>query len=340
VVLAVRSNTACTPRQSIFRSDLEGLSPSPYSSPTSRSLGGGRFRPDSKSPDSASRYLSIYHTPCNSRFVRQGSWNSALSAIGFTQSTHQKNHSLRRLHPEDDMPQILQHSPTMWIIQLSRYQPLPHLYIILQRSLVDLLTADSELRAARREYRHPRVLVPPRVVETRRQVDGAGTSRHAVEYWCRCLVHQLIPDLACDVAVDALRVPLVAARIPVAAEVDIAIRSHSVEVEEAHGDDVVVQWGVDMPRLEKALAVGVEEGHDRGNFAVVVVDNVGEVGHCFMAFVHRRYEGVGSEVRTGGVDDVDGSLPAAWIGSALCDGGKFGVACILREFLCNPRHVC
>jgi hypothetical protein len=228
----------------------------------------------------------------------------------------------------------------MSIVQLSPYQPLPHLYIILQRPLVDLLTADSELRAARREYRHLRVLVPPGVVETRRQVDGAWTSRYAVECRRRCLAHQLIPDLARDVAVDARCVPVVAPRAPVAAEVDIAICPYSVEVEEAHGDDVVVQWGVDVPSLEEALAVGVEEGHDRGNFAVVVVDDVGEVGHGFVAFVHRRYEGVGSAVRTGGVDDVDGSLPAAWIGLAICDVREFTVARILREFLCNPRHVC
>ena len=107
---------------------------------------------------------------------------------------------------------------------------------------------------------------------------------------------------------------LVAPRVPVAAKVDIASLSDEIEIEQAHGDDVIVQRGIDMPCLEEALAVGMEEGDDRGDCAVIVVNDVSEIGHCFVTFVHRRYEGVGSKDLIRGVDGIDGSLPAAWNG--------------------------
>ena len=62
-----------------------------------------------------------------------------------------------------------------------------------------------------------------------------------------------------------------------------------------------------MPGGEEAGAVRVDEGEGRWKVGVVV-DDVGEVGHGFSAFVHGGCEGGG--VGGGRVDGVDGRLPA------------------------------
>ena len=50
------------------------------------------------------------------------------------------------------------------------------------------------------------------------------------------------------------------------------------------GVDVGVERGVGVPGGEEARAVGVEECEGLGERGVVVY-YVGEVGHCFVAFV-------------------------------------------------------
>ena len=82
------------------------------------------------------------------------------------------------------------------------------------------------------------------------------------------------------------------------------------DLEGAQRVDVVVERGVGVPGGEEAGAVGVDEGEGGGE-VVVVVDEVGEVGHGFAAFVHGGREGggcVGGRGRR--VDGVDGCLPA------------------------------
>lgn len=72
-----------------------------------------------------------------------------------------------------------------------------------------------------------------------------------------------------------------------------------------------------MPGGGEAVAVGVEEDYGGGE-VVVVVDDVGKVGHCFVAFVDRDGEGEGViEGGGGGVDGVDGSLPAVLLVRSL-----------------------
>ena len=64
-----------------------------------------------------------------------------------------------------------------------------------------------------------------------------------------------------------------------------------------------------MPGGEEAGEVGMYECH-RGGEGGVIIDDEGQVGHGFVAFVHGRGKcGVGK--RGGGwVDDVDCTLPA------------------------------
>ena len=99
-----------------------------------------------------------------------------------------------------------------------------------------------------------------------------------------------------------------APRVPVAAEIDVAVLLHKGDLERSEGVDVVVERGVGVPGREEARAVGVEEDEGGGEVGVVV-DDVGEVGHGFSALVHwgceGRVRGVG-----GRVDRIDCCLPA------------------------------
>ena len=70
-----------------------------------------------------------------------------------------------------------------------------------------------------------------------------------------------------------------------------------------------MERGVGVPGGEEAGAVGVDEG-EGGREVGVVVDDVGEVGHGFPAFVHGGREGRVVDGVGGGVDGVDGCLPA------------------------------
>ena len=67
-----------------------------------------------------------------------------------------------------------------------------------------------------------------------------------------------------------------------------------------------------MPRLKKALSMGMKKGDHGRKRGVVVVDNVCQVSHRFMALVDRCGEfakgGIGC---VGGIDDVDRTLPTA-----------------------------
>ena len=53
------------------------------------------------------------------------------------------------------------------------------------------------------------------------------------------------PDLIGDMLVEA--VGTLAAGIPIAAQVDVAVSLNEVELEIAHGDDVVVEWRIHVP---------------------------------------------------------------------------------------------
>ena len=68
-----------------------------------------------------------------------------------------------------------------------------------------------------------------------------------------------------------------------------------------------MQRSVNVPGLEEPPAMGVKEGDDRGQGSVVVVDDVGQVRHSLVAFIHWRRQSLGRGV--GGVDDVYGTLP-------------------------------
>ena len=178
------------------------------------------------------------------------------------------------------MPQILKHPPAPRIIQLRVDQPLPHADVIPNRPRKYRVPRHRKLRTTRRPHRD---LVVVRLVEDRcicRQ--RTRPSRPRVEQRGRCIAHDARPGVAGDVGVGAAAVR--AAGVPVAAEIDVAGAGDGVEAEELEGVDVGVEGRVGVPGGEEAGAVGVDEG-DGGGEVWVVVDDVGEVGHGFFAFV-------------------------------------------------------
>lgn len=110
-----------------------------------------------------------------------------------------------------------------------------------------------------------------------------------------------------------------ASRIPVAAEINVAVFLYEGYPQRSQGGDVVVEGGVRVPGGEEARAVGMQEG-EGGRQVGVVVDYVGEVGHGFPAFVHWRCQGGGVRGIGGGVDGVDCCLPAVLFVSGV--GGR------------------
>lgn len=97
-----------------------------------------------------------------------------------------------------------------------------------------------------------------------------------------------------------------------------------IEAHMLHGAGIVVQWVIDVPGLPEAIAVGMEECNDLGNLCMVMIDDVGEVGHSFVALVDRRAQGVCSAHRAGMVDVVYRVLPAEnsrirFIATSICD---------------------
>lgn len=203
---------------------------------------------------------------------------------------------------ENHMPQELHHAPTRRIVLVGIDNPLPESDIVLARPLEDLLARHGELSTARGAdfFRFRQKLLLGHCCP------GRGSRR--VQRRSTRPVEDLRPDLLSDVAVETVGGP--AARVPVAAKVDVAVALNEIELESAHGCYVIVERGVDVPGHEEAGAVGMEEG-DGGGEGVVVVDQVGEVGHGLVAFVQRGGELLGvCDGCFGGVDGVDCALPA------------------------------
>lgn len=169
------------------------------------------------------------------------------------------------LHAENDMPQELHHPSGHGIIQLGVDYPLPELDIVLARSLQHLAPRDRKLRTARRAnlFRLAHVLVHWGFLLIRR---GSVQWRRA-----RAL-KDIPPDLLGDMYVEP--VGFLAAGVPVAAEIDVAVFLDKVGSQHAHCVDVVVERGVVVPCQEEAVAMGVEKDNCRGE-GVVVVNYVG-----------------------------------------------------------------
>lgn len=173
------------------------------------------------------------------------------------------------------MPQELHNPPRRSVSKLRVDNPLPELDIILNRTPLNLISRDSELRAACGTDLG-------RLAKIHLAGELLLRGRGSIQGRCTRAVEDIQPDLVGDMTIEAMGVP--AAGIPIAAKVDIAVLLDEIGPETAHGYDVIVEWRIDVPCHEEACAMSVEKGDGRGEI-VVGVDYVREVGHGFMAFV-------------------------------------------------------
>jgi len=182
------------------------------------------------------------------------------------------------------MPQMLHDPPAPIIVLLRLDEPLPKPLILRHRSRANLLPRDSKLTAARRPNRSRHVVV----------------SKH------------IPPDVGHRMFGMTVFFPRLAKRLDLvgasghedAAQVGVAIALYEADVQRLEGGYVVVGLGVRMPGFRVAVLVAVQED-DRLGEGGVVRNDVGQVGHCFAAFVDGRVQG-----RVGVVDRVDGAFPA------------------------------
>ena len=185
------------------------------------------------------------------------------------------NNSLDRMHAKHDRPQELHHAPALRIALPRLHDPVAERDIIRPWALTDPLPAHCELRAARGgDFLAAGDVV--RLFVLRRRKKGR---------WRRHVGENLAPDLRRDVFVRPVRGQ--AAGVPVAAEIHVAVLLHEGDLQGVQRGDVGVQGRVGVPGGEEAGGVGVQEREGAGERGVVV-DDVGEVGHAFVAFVEGR----------------------------------------------------
>lgn len=93
-----------------------------------------------------------------------------------------------------------------------------------------------------------------------------------------------MPDLGRDMLIDPMR--LLAPWIPIAPQIYITVRLYVRELQCTQSIHIIVEGCVGMPGGQEACPVGVDE-NECGRKRVVVVDDITEIGHGFVTFVHR-----------------------------------------------------
>lgn len=142
------------------------------------------------------------------------------------------------VHAENHMPQELHHPSRRGVAQFRVDNPLAEFDVI-------LTGPELHLRATKRELRTARGANLVRFAQVALVVGLCLVRRRSVEGWSGGAVEDVPPDLIGDVGVVA--VGFLAAGVPVAAEVDVAVLLDEIELEHAHCGDVVVERSVDMP---------------------------------------------------------------------------------------------
>lgn len=208
--------------------------------------------------------------------------------------------TIHRFHSKDHMPQELHDPPRHGVVQVRLDHPLPELDVVVARPSVHLALRHGELSAACGSDLCGLAHV---FASGQLLLKGGG----AVEWRGAGALEDIPPDLLGHVGVEPMS--FAAAGIPVTAKVDVAIPFDKVGLKHAHGVDIVVERSVGVPRHVEPGPVGMKED-DGGGESVVMVNDIGQIGHGFMAFV----DWGGEDVRIGasflgGIDDVDGALP-------------------------------
>ena len=230
------------------------------------------------------------HHPSNSQRHSSGSGQlhhpSPSAEWLVMRAAHQRGlgqNSLLWLHPENHMPDLLKHPAHPEAIRhAARDRPLAHPLVIRPRPLQDPFPAHGKLPAA-----HVAQLL------------GHAAARHVEQ------LHVHVSEVcayvtAADVDVGGLERDDAdgAARVWVAAQVDVAAAAHRVEAQVLEQRRRIGSEDIVMPLRR----VGVHEGHVGGQ-DVVVVDYEGQIGYRFAAAMARGNERVTRLGRfRGGID--------------------------------------
>lgn len=220
----------------------------------------------------------------------------------------QKMDLLDRALTKDDVPEKLHYAPAAGIVAVCVYDPLSELDVVFLRASMHLLSRYGELRATGspdffgfgQEFLFSRSIQCSVRCKACRYRPVQGRRAGPFKYF--------LPHGLCDVPIDAMC--FLATGIPIAPEVDISVLLDEVELQRPHGRYVVVQGSIYMPCHEKAPAMGMQERDGRREL-VVVIDQVGKVGHGLVAFVEGRLElmFIGTR-RSRRVDHIDCAFPA------------------------------
>lgn len=111
-----------------------------------------------------------------------------------------------------------------------------------------------------------------------------------------------MPDFRRNMFIEP--VLLLAPWIPIAPQIHVTVLLYIRELKCTQGIHIIVKGCIGVPGSQEACPMRVDE-RERGRERVVLVDNITEIGHRFMTFVHRSGQGCGR----GGIDGVDCSLP-------------------------------
>lgn len=151
--------------------------------------------------------------------------------------------AIDRFHAKNNMPQKLHNTSTNSIRLIRIDNPLPDLNIILLRTLVHLISRHSELRATSStdQLRHQYVLL----ILVKSQISSDVGRLAGVQRRRACPREELRPHFFRDVLVVAM--VFLTTRVPIAAEVDVAVLLDEGGLEGVHGGDVVVERRIHVP---------------------------------------------------------------------------------------------
>ena len=194
-------------------------------------------------PQNSDLLFNSVHTHCNSKRFRPDNFHYGQRETYMALGVYRN--SLLITLSEDDMPDVLQDSPTQSILQFRLEYPSPKSDIIFPWPLPYLFAGYRELRTAR-------------------CCDQRGPLRERPE--------QVAPHFGRDHGF--LSMTIKTSRIPIAAQIDVPHPFDVVKTQVAERVDVVVIAHIRVPGCEEAVTMRMQED-DYGGEGVIVVDQVG-----------------------------------------------------------------
>lgn len=186
---------------------------------------------------------------------------------------------------ENDVPQKFHNPPAAGIVPVRVHDPLSEPDVVPSRSLKNLLSRHGELRATSSSdflgFWHE----PLASCRIHHSILCKACRYRGVQGRRACSFEHFLPHSLGNVPIDSMC--SLAPGVPIASKVDVSILLNEVKLQRSHGRYVVVQGCIHMPCHKESSAVCMEEGDDRREL-VVVIDQVGKIGHRLVAFIEGR----------------------------------------------------